>query len=367
MHVPERIVLICDPLLSEYGPLRPAILLAEGLMEKGLRVAMMSTTVSDKLQAKLDLMGIETVNLGKKPLLKKNESIAWLEEWAREAAFGLNSHGAPRPDGVTLNFSNTLNLSAYAWYAQGPPTTTLDNMRNQLSIPYRTAYLLLSPLFKVFDVSLTRKIADGCTRVVANSEYLRSIYGGFGVRADHVIYPPLNCDQFKPAAASPSRDFALTYFGKETIFGLVKQALDAGVKIKAFGSKLAMVPRWVRQHPNLDCLGRVDDAELVSLYSNALFTFYPFTDEPFGYIPVESLACGTPVMTFNKHGPRETVSDGRTGWLADDDTDLLRLTIRVWKSGYSGDVTKQCRESATRFDFRTIAKEWLALLDGTCG
>ncbi len=323
---------------------------------------MISTTISSELKRKLATMGIRTVNLQKEPFLKKNESVAWLEEWAREAAFFMNSRGIGRFDGIVLNFSNTICLPAHVWYAQGPPTVTLDNMRRQLPILYRMAYQVMSPLFKFFDRNLTRKIADKSICVVANSKYLQLVYRQFGVKVNTVIYPPLDCEKFKPHSRKPSEDFVLTYFGKETIFDVIGQALDAGLKIKAFGGKLAMVPKKIRRHPNLDFLGRISDAELTDLYSDALFTFYPFTDEPFGYIPIESLACGTPVLTFNKQGPMETILDGETGWLANGNADLLKTAAQVWNNGYPRVLRQKCRSSAMKFDAAVIGRKWEELL-----
>jgi glycosyltransferase involved in cell wall biosynthesis len=237
-------------------------------------------------------------------------------------------------------------------------------MKNDLPLHYRLGYLSLSPFLKIFDKVFTTRIANCSKKIVANSKYLASIYQDkFGVHVANVIYPPLDCEQFKPSTSRPSEDFVLTYFGKETIFSLVKQVLDAGIKVKAFGGKLSMIPKKVRSHTNLEFLGRVDDSVLVDLYSNALFTLYPFNDEPFGYIPIESLACGTPVLTFDKQGPKETISNGTTGWLTNDDAELPRLAAQVWKESYPRTLRKNCRQRALEFDVNNIAKEWAALLN----
>ena len=362
----QDITLICDPLLSEYGPLRPAILLANKFIENGKRITMVSTTISPELQRKLGSMGIQTVNLKKEPILKKNESIAWMEEWLREAAFSINSKGISTLDGVILNFSNTLLFPAHVWYAQGPPTVTLDNMKSTLPLRYKVVYKSLSRIFKMLDMRFTRKIAYCSTCVVANSKYLASVYRRFAVLAKRVIYPPLDCEQFKPTSTTASEDFVLTYFGKETIFELVEQILDKGVKIKAFGGKLSMIPKRIRVHKNIEFLGRIEDEKLIELYSDALFTLYPFTDEPFGYIPIESLACGTPVLTFNKQGPKETIVNGETGWLANDYVELIKLASKIWKKKYPKNFRRACRPSALRFDVDKIGKEWFDLLSNVC-
>jgi glycosyltransferase involved in cell wall biosynthesis len=95
----------------------------------------------------------------------------------------------------------------------------------------------------------------------------------------------------------------LTYFGKETKYPVIKAVADLGIKIKAFGSKNPYIPRCIHRHPNIKFEGEVSNQKLADLYSNALFTLFTFTHEPFGYVPVESMACQTPVLTYDRQGP----------------------------------------------------------------
>ena len=41
-------------------------------------------------------------------------------------------------------------------------------------------------------------------------------------------------------------------------------------------------------------------------------------DEPFGYSVVEAMACGTPVIAFNRGSMPELIADGVSGFLVDD-------------------------------------------------
>jgi len=59
------------------------------------------------------------------------------------------------------------------------------------------------------------------------------------------------------------------------------------------------------------------DDEVASFYRRSKATIYLPLMEPFGLVPLESMACGTPVIGANEGGIRETVHDGETGFLVD--------------------------------------------------
>ena len=59
----------------------------------------------------------------------------------------------------------------------------------------------------------------------------------------------------------------------------------------------------------------VSDQELVENYRQASVTILAAQVEPFGLVPLESIACGTPVVAIDDGGYRETVVDGVNGYL----------------------------------------------------
>ena len=72
---------------------------------------------------------------------------------------------------------------------------------------------------------------------------------------------------------------------------------------------------------------RISDDELVQLYNQALLTLYAPVMEPFGFIPLESMACGTAVVGVNEAGVRESVVSGVTGLLVEREPALFAATI----------------------------------------
>lgn len=66
----------------------------------------------------------------------------------------------------------------------------------------------------------------------------------------------------------------------------------------------------------LELLGWVDDARLVDLYAECLAVFYAPFDEDYGYVTVEAMKSGKPVLTSaDSGGVLEFVEDGKSGFV----------------------------------------------------
>jgi glycosyltransferase involved in cell wall biosynthesis len=311
----------------------------------------------------LNSIGITPISLGAKLAMKSSgPSMLWFETWAREAFLRLNSRHIVNGPSTVINFSQVISIPSSIWYLQGPPSIALRDMEKELSTSFRIAYDVLRPVIEYADGKLVDRMGRASSLVIANSKFCASMYSEFGVRADDVIYPPIDCQTFHPTTSKPSSDYALTYFGKETKFSVVKNVADRGIKIKAFGSKTRSIPENLLKHPGVEFLGRVSTSELVNLYTNALFTLFPFTHEPFGYVPLESMACGTPVLTYDVQGPSEYVVNDYTGWLAHTDEELIQKTTGLWKEKYSPHLRRNCTKTALRFDRKPYIEKWLKVL-----
>lgn len=99
----------------------------------------------------------------------------------------------------------------------------------------------------------------------------------------------------------------------------------------------------------------------MDLYSNALFTMFPFTNETFGYFPLESMACGTPVLTYDFQGPSEYVVNAHTGWLVHTDWELVQKSVESGKEEYLSETRTKRVRAASKFDKRPYLEQWLEI------
>ena len=72
-----------------------------------------------------------------------------------------------------------------------------------------------------------------------------------------------------------------------------------------------------------DYRGFVTDEEMREILSRASATLFLFRYEAIGFVPIESLACGTPVITFKKGGPYELFKENRFVRFEDDRNGIL--------------------------------------------
>ncbi|TSA55796.1 glycosyltransferase [bacterium] len=351
---------ITDPLVTTMGAVRPALLLAKEFRQSGYDVTFITPRFDIEIALMLKGMDVSLKSVG--PKISVISAFPTLDAWAR--CLIRQRTAEMHSSDVVINTSSCIIGQADVYYAQGPMTKALDDVCSEMPMGYRYAYQLSGSSLRMLERNLVRRFKDFSRFFVANSAFCASMYREWGIQVEEVINPPLDCSFFKPSVSKPDTDYILTHFGvygKENKISVIKAIADAGVKIKAFGNT-SSTPKSLLSHTNIDFLGRVSNDELVDLYSNALYTLFAFNHEPFGYVPVESMACGTPVLTYNKQGPSETVTNGKTGWLAYSDKNLFKLAINIWKNGYRRNMRSNCRNKSLIFDSKKIYEKWIKVL-----
>jgi len=76
--------------------------------------------------------------------------------------------------------------------------------------------------------------------------------------------------------------------------------------------------------PHVEFIGEISDAEKSDFLSAAVALVVPIDwPEPFGLVMIEAMACGTPVVAYNRGAAPEIVEDGVTGFVVEDETSAV--------------------------------------------
>ncbi len=82
--------------------------------------------------------------------------------------------------------------------------------------------------------------------------------------------------------------------------------------------------------PDAVYLGEVPHERKLELLAGATALLFPIRwNEPFGLVMLEAMACGTPVLAFPEGAAPEVVEDGRTGFLCQDEQDMIEAFGRI--------------------------------------
>ena len=370
--VAESVVVVTDPLLStEFVQYRVIVPLLSKLSQR-YELTLAAPALAESVVQDLEGRGVRAVSGGARfPKLRhsRDEVPSYVLSWIRDSLSNANRRGLERrlasSPGLRINYSMTTAIRAGCWYVQAHPLEqALDLIRPSVDREYRMAIGLTSRLIGLLDWRHLVRAGALSERIYASSQYLVDWYSARGVPVRGTI-PVYLADGFYPSTSNPSREYVLAYMGKELDTEGLRALARTGIPVKLFGSKSE---GWVRKTigdpppPNIEVLGRVSSEELRSLYSNALFTAFMFTEESFGLVPVESMACGTPVLTYAQQGPAETVVPGRTGWLAHSILEFVSEALRIYLGGYPVGMRTACVQRAEKYSLNRVADTWRSVI-----
>ncbi|TSE00472.1 glycosyltransferase family 4 protein [Skermania sp. ID1734] len=175
-----------------------------------------------------------------------------------------------------------------------------------------------------------------------------------------VVHPPVDTHFYRPDASTPREDFFLLA-GRLVPYKrpdlAIRAANEAGVRLIVAGN--GRFGRYCKAiaGPNVTFLGRVSDAELRDLYRRANALLMPGVED-FGIVPVEAMACGTPVIALADGGALDTVAPGISGQLIAPGTDneivdRFAAAIRAFDSGrFDPALIRQHAEGFSQEQFR---------------
>jgi glycosyltransferase involved in cell wall biosynthesis len=117
-------------------------------------------------------------------------------------------------------------------------------------------------------------------------------------------------------------------------FAGLKNSIDLFVEVGKYPVDNDYYDRVIK--PLLDCdkqiiyIGEISSEHNKQWYRHARATLFPIQwGEPFGLVLIESMACGTPAITFNKGAVPEIMVDGKTGFVVDSVNDMIGAVDRI--------------------------------------
>jgi len=111
-------------------------------------------------------------------------------------------------------------------------------------------------------------------------------------------------------------------------------------------------------------IGEISSEHKKHWYRHARATLFPIQwGEPFGLVLVESMACGTPVIAFNKGSVPEIVVDGKTGFVVDSMNAMIEAVDQIDSIN-----PRECREHVqNNFSIISMASKYSELYNQIIG
>lgn len=105
-------------------------------------------------------------------------------------------------------------------------------------------------------------------------------------------------------------------------FASFKDSIDLCVDVNKYPVGTDYYDRVMKPLLNSDkqiiYIGEINSEHKKQWYQYAKATLFPIQwGEPFGLVPIESMACGTPVIAFNRGAVPEIIVNGKTGFVVD--------------------------------------------------
>jgi glycosyltransferase involved in cell wall biosynthesis len=209
------------------------------------------------------------------------------------------------------------------------------------------------PVFTTFSSVPVISISNSQRRPVPQANWVRTIYHGLPE---------------KLLAPKPVEPKYLAVLGRIA----PEKAVDRAIRIaKRCGIPLRIAAKVDRadqeyfddcirpliEPPHIEFIGEISDREKSEFLSGALALLVTIDwPEPFGLVMIEAMACGTPVIAFNRGSVPEIVDDGVTGFIVEDETSALGAINRLSEIDRGG-VRARFEQ---RFTARRMAMEYIS-------
>jgi glycosyltransferase involved in cell wall biosynthesis len=231
------------------------------------------------------------------------------------------------------------------------PTPFVTTLHGRLDLPEH------QPVFDEFSSIPVVSISNAQRRPLPQAKWVRTVHHG------------LPADLLLPKPVKPSYFAFLGRIAPEKrVDRAIRIAEHCGVPLK-IAAKVDKVdqdyfneqikPMLANGH--CEYIGEISDREKSEFLSGAIALLVPIDwPEPFGLVMIEAMACGTPVIAFNRGSAPEVVEDGLTGFVVEDVNGAIGAVDRL------GHLSREKvrRRFEERFTARRMAQDYLNVYRG---
>jgi glycosyltransferase involved in cell wall biosynthesis len=232
------------------------------------------------------------------------------------------------------------------------PTPFLTTLHGRLDLPEH------QPVFTTFSSVPVISISDAQRRPVPQANWVRTVHHGL---PEKLLTP------------QPLRPEYLAVLGRiapeKGVDRAIRIASRCGIPLK-IAAKVdradqdyydEVIRPLIADNSLVEYIGEITDREKSDFLSGAIALLVPIDwPEPFGLVMIEAMACGTPVIAYNRGSVAEIVDHGLTGFVVDNEASAVAAVGRV--SSLSRTAVRQQFE--TRFTSRRMALDYLAAYNG---
>jgi glycosyltransferase involved in cell wall biosynthesis len=228
------------------------------------------------------------------------------------------------------------------------PVPFVTTLHGRLDLPEH------QPVFTTFSSVPVISISDSQRRPLPQAGWLRTVYHGLPQK---LLSPlPVKPQYFAflgRIAPEKGVDRAISIARQCGVPLRIAAKVDA-VDREYFDEKI----RPLLDGTNAEYIGEITDAEKSAFLSAAIALLNPIDwPEPFGLVMIEAMACGTPVVAFNRGSVPEVIDDGLTGFIVEDEKGAIGAFDRLAQLSRE----KIRRQFEKRFTARRMAQEYLAV------
>lgn len=212
----------------------------------------------------------------------------------------------------------------------------------------------INHFLRMYDFSSSQTV----DHFLVNSQEMQRRCAKFYRRDSTVVYPPVSIPEKSPviAANAPKPSYYLSICrlsSPKHVDLLIKAANKVPFTLKVVGTGGHEAYLRSIAGPTVEFVGSVPDKQFEELFAGAKAFLFAGVDEEFGIAPVEAMGRGVPVIAYNSGGLKETVHNGKNGFLFDELTEnaLVEAINKLEKlsSGAYLAMKRVAREEAEKY------------------